>query len=60
MRFFTVIATIFLPLTLVVGWYGMNMDMPEYKSEYAYPVVIIVSIVIVVASIAYFKKKKWF
>jgi len=60
MRFFTVIATIFLPLTLVVGWYGMNMEMPEYRSPYAYPTVIIVSVCIVVASIVYFKKKRWF
>lgn len=60
MRFFTVIATIFLPLTLVVGWYGMNIKMPEYQNEYAYPIVIIACAVIVVASILYFKKKKWF
>lgn len=30
MKVFTVITTIFLPLTLIVGWYGMNVKMPEY------------------------------
>lgn len=60
MRFFTVVATIFLPLTLVVGWYGMNLSMPEYDQPYAYPVVIVISAVIIVASVIYFRKKKWF
>lgn len=60
MKFFTVITAIFLPLTLIVGWYGMNLSMPEYRFAYAYPVVIAVSLAIVVGSILYFKKKKWF
>lgn len=60
MKFFTVIAAIFLPLTLVVGWYGMNVSMPEYDFEYSYPIIIGISVVIVVASVAYFKKNKWF
>lgn len=60
MQFFTVITTIFLPLTLIVGWFGMNFQMPEYGLKYAYPVVIVVSIVIVLLLIRYFKKKKWF
>lgn len=60
MQFFTVITTIFLPLTLLVGWYGMNFHMPEYEMDYAYPIVIIVSAFVVVGSILYFKKNKWF
>lgn len=60
MRFFTVIASIFLPLTLVVGWYGMNLKMPEFESEIAYGVVILGSILYVVASVIYAKKKGWF
>ena len=35
MKVFTVITTIFLPLTLIAGWYGMNLNMPEYASPYA-------------------------
>ncbi|MGI6152341.1 MAG: CorA family divalent cation transporter [Christensenellaceae bacterium] len=60
MRFFTVIATICLPLTLVAGWYGMNMRMPEYDYEYSYPIIIVISAAIVIISVIYFKKKKWF
>ena len=40
MKIFTVITSIFLPLTLIVGWYGMNLKMPEYSWVYGYPFVI--------------------
>ena len=60
MKFFTVITTVFLPLTLIVGWYGMNFKMPEYEWEWGYIGVIAISVVIVIASIVIFKKKKWF
>ena len=60
MRLFTVITAIFLPLTLLVGWYGMNFPMPEYKWAYGYPAVITVSAVIALLCVIYFKKHKWF
>lgn len=60
MKVFTVITAIFLPLTLLVGWYGMNLQMPEFDWEYGYLYVIVFSIVIVVGCAAFFKKKKWF
>ena len=60
MTVLTVVTTIFMPLTLIVGWYGMNFRyMPELDSRWGYPVTIIVSIVIVVFSLLFFKKKKW-
>lgn len=60
MTVLTVITSIFMPLTLIAGWYGMNfVYMPEFKSPAAYPVVIIVSIMIVIVSLIFFKKKKW-
>lgn len=60
MAILTVVATIFMPLTLIAGWYGMNfIYMPELHYKYAYPVVIVVSIGIVVGSVIYFKKNKW-
>lgn len=40
MKVFTVITSIFLPLTLIVGWYGMNLQMPEFEWRFGYPVVI--------------------
>ena len=60
MTLLTVITTIFMPLTLLAGWYGMNFRyMPELEWRYSYPVVIVVSVVIVVFCLILFKKKKW-
>lgn len=61
MQFLTVVTTIFMPLTLIVGWYGMNfVNMPELKFHNAYYVIIAVSIVLIIVEIIYFKIKKWF
>ncbi|MEZ4357791.1 MAG: CorA family divalent cation transporter [Eubacteriales bacterium] len=60
MKIFTVITAIFLPLTLLVGWYGMNLQMPEFKWPLGYPLVIVLSVAIVVFCLTYFKKHKWF
>ena len=60
MTLLTVVTTIFMPLTLIVGWYGMNFRyMPELNSPLGYPIVIVVSIAIAVACLVFFKKKKW-
>lgn len=60
MTILTVITSIFLPLTLIAGWYGMNFRyMPELNWPWSYPVVIAVCLVIVVVCLVYFKKKKW-
>ena len=60
MTVLTVVTTIFMPLTLIVGWYGMNFKyMPELDSVWGYPVVIGVSVLIVVISLVFFKRKKW-
>ena len=60
MTVLTVVTTIFMPLTLIAGWYGMNfIHMPELAWRWSYPVVILVCIFIVIASLWFFKKKKW-
>ena len=60
MTILTIVTTVFMPLTLIVGWYGMNFRyMPELDSPYAYPIVIIVSLAIVILSLVFFHKKKW-
>ena len=60
MTLLTVITTIFMPLTLIVGWYGMNFRyMPELEWRLGYPIVIAVSIAVVVFCLILFKKKKW-
>lgn len=60
MKLFTVIAAIFMPLTLVVGWYGMNFDMPEFHWAYGYPFVIGISCLCVISCIYLFKRNDWF
>ena len=60
MALLTIITSIFMPLTLIAGWYGMNFKyMPELGYKWAYPAVIAVSVVIVAFSLLFFKKKKW-
>ncbi len=60
MTVLTVVTTIFMPLTLIAGWYGMNFKyMPELEWRSGYPIVIAVSILIVAGSLWFFKKKKW-
>ncbi len=60
MKLFTVITTIFLPLTLIVGWYGMNLQMPEYSWAFGYPIVVGISLLVIGGCILFFKRKKWF
>ncbi|WP_270525460.1 magnesium transporter CorA family protein [Longibaculum muris] len=60
MQFFTVVTTVFMPLTLIAGWYGMNFkNMPELSSPYGYLSVILVSVSVVVLLMLWFKKKKF-
>ena len=57
MQFLTVISTVFYPLTLITGWYGMNFNnMPELEN--GYPYVIVLSLVIVGFIIWLLKKRK--
>lgn len=59
-RFFAVLSAFCMPLTLITGWYGMNLIMPEHNAPYAYIVVAVASICIVVFNWIAFKKRKWF
>ncbi len=59
MKVFTVVTAVFMPLTLLAGWYGMNFNMPEFRSPYGYPAVAAAAVVIAVVMLIIFKKKKW-
>jgi magnesium transporter len=72
MKVLTIISTIFIPLTFVVGLYGMNfsrhdpltgqimkLNMPELYSPYGYITVCIIMVVIVIGQVIYFYKKGW-
>jgi len=61
MQMLTLVSTVFLPLTLIAGIYGMNFEyMPELKWKYGYFTVLIVMALLLVVSMMYFKKKKWY
>jgi magnesium transporter len=60
MKFLTVVSTIFIPATFVAGVYGMNFDnMPEIHSKNGYYVILGIMLVIIVAPLIYFKRKRW-
>lgn len=66
MKVLTIISTLFIPLTFIVGIYGMNFDpdssywnMPELHARFGYPAVILIMIGIVVAQVYYFWRKGW-
>jgi magnesium transporter len=60
MKILTIIATIFIPLTFIVGVYGMNfVHMPELTNELAYPAVLLVMTAISALMIIYFRRKGW-
>lgn len=60
MQFLTVITTIFMPLTLITGWYGMNFDrMPELHWRYGYAAVLGLSAVLLLIEYIVFRRKKW-
>ena len=60
MKVLTVISTIFIPLTFVVGLYGMNFrHMPELEQTWGYPAVLILMIAVAILMIVYFRRRKW-
>ena len=60
MKILTVVTTVFLPLSLIAGWYGMNFtSMPEFGWKYGYAFVILLSAAVVLLCIWIFWKKKF-
>ena len=61
MKTLTIVSAIFIPLTFIVGVYGMNFEhMPELKYQNGYYTVIGIMVVIGIIMVFYFKKRKWF
>lgn len=67
MKVLTIIATLFIPLTFIVGVYGMNFSvsdspwaMPELRWRYGYPALWLVMIGLSIGMLTYFKRKRWF
>ena len=68
MKVLTVIATVFIPLTFLVGVYGMNFSvnqtspwaMPELHWDYGYPALWLVMLAVAGTMLVYFKRRRWF
>ncbi len=60
MRILTIFSVFFMPLTFIVGVYGMNFhNMPELDYPYGYPIVMGVMLLITLVIYFWFKRKKW-
>lgn len=60
MKVLTIVTTIFLPLSLIAGWYGMNFKyMPELQWKYGYALIAVISIAVVAFCLWIFKRKKF-
>jgi magnesium transporter len=61
MKTLTIVSAIFIPLTFIVGVYGMNFEfMPELHYRNGYYIVIGLMFLVVIGMIIYFKKRRWF
>ncbi len=60
MKVLTIIATIFIPLTFIVGVYGMNFEcMPETKQWWGYPAVLLLMVTIAAVMLRWFRRRGW-
>ena len=60
MKVLTIMSSIFIPVTFIVGVYGMNFEnMPELKTQNGYYLIWAIMLSIIVGLLIYFKKKKW-
>jgi magnesium transporter len=60
MRVLTIFSVFFMPLTFIVGIYGMNFDfMPELRWKLGYPAVMVTMVFVTVMIYFWFKRKKW-
>ena len=60
MTLLTVLSAFFMPLTLIAGWYGMNIYMPEADMRYSYLLIIGISLAVILIEILIFRRGKWF
>ncbi|MFT6395640.1 MAG: magnesium transporter [Bradymonadia bacterium] len=66
MALLTIVSTIFIPLSFLVGLWGMNFDhtisdwnMPELHTPYGYPIALVAMFALALAQLSYFRRKGW-
>jgi magnesium transporter len=61
MKVLTIIATVFIPLTFMTGWYGMNFKhMPELEWPWAYYVFMAGAFCVAMTLLGFFRRRNWF
>ena len=59
MQLMTVLTSVFFPLTVITGWYGMNFShMPELDARFGYPLIIAISLGVIAIEFWILKKRK--
>ena len=59
MKTLTIISTIFIPLSFIASVYGMNFNMPELSTRFAYPGIWVLFIGVAVVMWLFFRRRKW-
>jgi magnesium transporter len=59
LRVLTIFSVIVLPLTLISGIFGMNVDFPGFSSNEAFWVIVALMVAVMVGMIAFFRHKRW-
>jgi magnesium transporter len=59
MKALTIVATIMMPLTVLTGIYGMNLNIPESHFDFTYYAVLFFMAVIAIVMLFYFRRKRW-
>lgn len=60
MKLLTLVGTVFIPLTFIVGVYGMNFDyMPELRARLGYPIVMVVMLILGLLMLGWFRARGW-
>ncbi|MCH4185143.1 MAG: magnesium transporter CorA [Eggerthellaceae bacterium] len=60
MQWLTVVTSIFVPLTLLTSWYGMNFqNMPELSWPFGYAIVIVIALIIIIVELFFFHRRGW-
>jgi magnesium transporter len=59
MRVLTFISTIMLPLTVISGIYGMNVDLPLFDGHWDFIIICGIMFIIIIGFLIYFKRKRW-
>jgi magnesium transporter len=59
MRVLTVMSVVFMPLTFIVGLYGMNFDAPEFHWRHGYLMVWLILVGLFIGVVRWFRSRGW-